>query len=154
MAISDIWSFFRFKAGMPVDYVMDMLRNLYRKERVRDRWRMAFNAIRRALTLPGADRRHVARISRGLPFNHPSRAWKNVVPRPPPVTSADDDSMTRYGDEPGPAWSDFFRRRPGAWGRNFGRYHDAQDVIGFYPHPSLRPTEDDEDFWPYRRMRQ
>ena len=138
---------------MPVDYVIDMLRNLYRKERLRDRWRMAFNAIRRAFTWNGPDRRHLARISRGLPFNHPSRVWKNSVPRPPPVTSAEDDYMMRYGDEPGPTWSDFFRRRPGAWGRNFGRYSDAQDVIGFYPHPYRRPTEDDEDFWPYRRNR-
>jgi hypothetical protein len=147
MAITDIWSFFRFKAGMPVDYVIEMLRNLYRSERIRDRWRMAFNRIRNAFTLPGPDRRHITRISRGLSFNHPSRAWKNAVPRPPPVKSAYDDG----NDDLGPAWSDFFRRRPGAWGRNLGRYSDAQDVIGFHLHPYRRPTENDEDFWPYTR---
>jgi hypothetical protein len=114
---------------------------------------MAIKAIIGAFNWNASDRRHIARISRGLPLNHPSRVWKNSVPRPPPVTSAEDDYMMRYGDEPGPAWSDFFRRRPGAWGRNFGRYSDAQDVIGFYPHPYRRPTEDDEDFWPYRRNR-
>ena len=70
---------------MPAEYVMDMLRNVYRRERAKDRWRMAFNRIRNAFTLPGPDRRRVARISRGLPFNHLSRAWKNVVPRPRPV---------------------------------------------------------------------
>jgi hypothetical protein len=106
---------------------------------------MAVDAIRRTFTLPGADRRRIARISLGLSSNHPSRAWKQAVPRPPPVKSAYDDGY----DDLGPAWSDFFRRRPGAWGRNFGRYSDAQDVIGFYPHPYRGPMEDDEDFWPY-----
>ena len=141
--------------GDPVSFPFGAtLNERYRSMRARGWWRMAINAIRSMLTLPAATRRRIARISLGLPSNHPSSAWKQAVPRPPPVTSAEDDYMTRYGDEPGPAWSDFFRRRPGAWGRNFGRYSDAQDVIGFYPHPYRRPTEDDEDFWPYRRTRQ
>jgi len=42
---------------------------------------MAVDAIRRTFTLPGADRRRVARISLGLPPNHPSKAWKQAVPR-------------------------------------------------------------------------
>ena len=145
--VNDLWTFFRFRVGMPVDYVIGMLRNLLRSERARDRWRMAFNAIRRTFTLPGADRRRVARISLDLPQNHRSRAWKQAVARPPPVKSAYDDGY----DDLGPAWSDFLRHRPGAWGRNFGRYSDAQDVIGFHRHPYRRPTENDEDFWPYTR---
>ena len=49
--VNDLWTFFRFRVGMPVDYVIDMLRNLLRSERIRDRWRMAFDALRRNFTL-------------------------------------------------------------------------------------------------------
>ena len=136
--------------GDPVSFPFGAtLNERYRSMRARNWWRIAIHAVRSILT---ATRRLIARTRLRIDL-HPSRAWKQAVPRPPPVTSADDDYMMRYGDECGPAWSDFFRRRPGAWGRNFGRYSDAQDVIGFYPHPYLRPTEDDEDFWPYRRTR-
>ena len=49
-------------------------------------------------------------------------AWKQTVPRPPPVRREYDE----YGDdEHGPAWSNYFRQRPGAWGRNFGHYSDG-----------------------------
>jgi hypothetical protein len=56
---------------------------------------MAINAIIRAFTLPGPDRRHVARISRGLPFNHPSRVWKNSVQRPAPLYLGGNDLPIR-----------------------------------------------------------
>ena len=117
---------------------------LGRSMRARNWWRMAVDAIRRTFTLPGADRRRVARISRGLRPNHPSKAWKNVVARPPPVDDGDPDNSSPY-------WNDFFRHVPGGWGRNSNRLTDAQDVIGFHLHPYRRPTENDEDFWPYTR---
>ena len=81
--VNELWTHFRFRVGMPVDYVEAMLRPLILSLRARSRWQMAINAIIRAFTLPGPDRRQVARISRGLPFNHPSRVWKNSVKRPP-----------------------------------------------------------------------
>lgn len=57
----------------------------HRSMRARNWWRNAVDAIRRTFTLPVATRRFLARISLGLPQNHPSRAWKQAVPRPPPV---------------------------------------------------------------------
>jgi hypothetical protein len=50
---------------------------------------MAINAIIRGFTLNARDRRHINRISRGLPFNHPSRVWKNSVPPPPRLDFSD-----------------------------------------------------------------
>jgi hypothetical protein len=69
----------------------------------RNWWRNAVDAIRRTFTLPTATRRFLARISLGLPQNHPSRAWKQAVPRPPRVQVPDDH----------PSWS-----VPGGLGRS------------------------------------
>ena len=89
MTINDLSAHFRFVISMPRDYVDAMLRPLLLSLRARSRWQRAINAIRRAFIWNGPDRRHVARISRGLPFNHPSRVWKNSVQRPAPLDGSD-----------------------------------------------------------------
>jgi len=98
----------------------------HRSMRARNWWqwvRERLDVIRGVSKAQLARLRLLIRISLGLPSNHPSKAWKRTVPRPPPVRSGYDE----YGDdEHGPAWSNYFRERPGAWGRNFGHYSDGQ----------------------------
>ena len=96
--VNELWTHFRFRVGMPIDYVSDMLRPLILSLRARSRWQMAINAIIRGFTLNGPDRRHLNRISRGLPFNHPSRVWKNSVQRPPTLYSGSGEWPIRTHD--------------------------------------------------------
>jgi hypothetical protein len=91
-SVKELYMHFRFRAGIPIDYVEAMLRplNLSLRARrlslrARSRWQMAIKAIIGAFISNGPDRRHINRISRGLPFNHPSRVWKNSVQRPAPL---------------------------------------------------------------------
>ena len=92
-----------------------MVDTRYRSRRALRWWRSAIDAVRMILR-------------QGLELIH----WKRTVPRPPPVQIPPDDNFIW--------WNDFLHHLPGTWGS--GRYSDAQDVIGFYPHPYLRPTED------------
>ena len=96
-----------------------MVDTRYRSRRALRWWRSAIDAVRMILR-------------QGLELIH----WKRTVPRPPPIQIPPDDNFIW--------WNDFLHHLPGTWGS--GRYSDAQDVIGFYPHPYLRPTEDDRGF--------
>ena len=102
----------------------------YRSRRAKLWWRRAIDAIR--MMIRNLD------PTRWFWTNREGH-WKRTAPRPPPVNAdlPNDDFIWR---------SDFMTRVPGSWSRSSGLYSDAQDVLGFHPHPYLDPMEDDRGF--------